>query len=88
MKDFFPVSLGQKRGYALYLGARYTWQNMSTWSETALRARLSPWARSGGASSTECLAPPACPSVPGVDGRYLIEFLQQPVRWKLSPIIG
>ena len=44
MKDFFPVSLGQKRGYALYLGARYTWQNMSTWSETALRARLSPWA--------------------------------------------
>ena len=28
MKDFFPESLGQKCGYALYTGAHYTQQNM------------------------------------------------------------
>ena len=25
MKNFFPESLGQKRGCALYTGAHYTW---------------------------------------------------------------
>ena len=27
MKDFFPESLGQKYGHALYVGENYTWQN-------------------------------------------------------------
>ena len=30
MEDFFPESLGQKRGCTLYTGVRYTWQNMVT----------------------------------------------------------
>ena len=29
MKDFFPESLGQKHGCALYVRVHYTWKNMA-----------------------------------------------------------